>query len=236
MVDDTYLNGYAKHLGTTTSMVYISLCRHADKNQIAFPSQEIIAEKLGISKRTVLEKIKILEKWNLIKKEQIKNKEGKWLNNTYLLLDKIHWKKPGAVSPHAVRQHTDLASPGVVKQHTEPGAVSQHKPGAVSQHYKETHIKETHITPIVPFLEEFNKAFGTKFRETDNRKKLLKQRLKRYSLDEIISAVRKMSSDSFYQGENDRNWRADPDYLLRTDEQIDKFLNMKEKDKYSITT
>lgn len=85
------------------------------------------------------------------------------------------------------------------------------------------------------FLEEFNKDFGTTFRDTEKRKALLKQRLKRYTLVEILSAVMKMSQNSFYQGNNDSNWRADPDYILKSDEQIDKFLNMKEKDKFSIT-
>jgi len=79
------------------------------------------------------------------------------------------------------------------------------------------------------FLEEFNKNFGTQYRETDKRKALLKQRLKRYTLAEILSAVLKMSQNPFYQGDNDSNWRADPDHILKSDEQIDKFLNMKEK-------
>ena len=88
MVDDIYLNGYARHLGTTASMVYISLCRHADKEQSAFPSQKLIAEELGINERIVMYKIKLLSDWNIIRKEKSKNSSGKWLNNTYFLVDK----------------------------------------------------------------------------------------------------------------------------------------------------
>jgi biotin operon repressor len=128
LVDDVYLNGYAKYLGVTASMVYICLCRHVDKDQIAFPSQDSIAERLGIKKRTVLEKIKILKKWGLIEVRKIRNKNGKWLNNTYALLDKSEWKM----------------KPGVEKQHMAPGVEKLHEPGAVSQQHKDTH-RSIHI-------------------------------------------------------------------------------------------
>ena len=88
--------------------------------------------------------------------------------------------------------------------------------------------------PIHLFLEVFNKFFNTKFRDTDKRITLLNKRLKTYSLEEILLAVKKISADKFYQGNNDRGWRADPDYILRSDEQIDKFLNKKEPDKYEV--
>ena len=85
--------------------------------------------------------------------------------------------------------------------------------------------------PLEVFLEEFNKKFGTKYQETDGRKDKIKQRLKKYSLEDLLTAVKNCASMSFYQGENDTGWRADPDYLLRNDEQIDKFLNKNGKKK-----
>lgn len=133
MIDDAYLNGYARHLGVSASMVYICLCRHADKEQVAFPSQESIANKLGIKKRTVLEKIKLLRKWGLVEVKQTRNKNGIWINNTYILLDKSEWKR----------------IPSVEKQHTElPSVEKLRSPSAVLQHNKDTHIKETHISTV----------------------------------------------------------------------------------------
>ena len=133
MVDDEYLNGYARLLGTTASMIYFVLCRHADKDQVSFPSQKYIAEKLNINKRTVLDKIKTLCEWNLIKIERTRNNSGQWLHNTYVLLDKSEWKK----KPDAENIHMD-----------EPCAEKIHLPGAGLLQHKETHIKETHTLSI----------------------------------------------------------------------------------------
>ncbi len=125
-VDDAYVNGWAKHLKPSALAVYISLCRHADKEQSAFPSQETIAREHGIGVRTVKSKIKLLESWNIIRREKVRNKEGRWLNNTYFLLDKSHWKQPSA----------DFA----------PGVSTGKKEQAQGQplHLKESHLKVTH--------------------------------------------------------------------------------------------
>ena len=66
-VDDAYLNGYAKLCGISATGVYMILCRHASKDQSCFPSKKTIAEKLGISERSVYTAVKVLENWNIIK-------------------------------------------------------------------------------------------------------------------------------------------------------------------------
>ncbi len=99
MVDDAYLNGYAKILGTTTSMVYFAICRSADKEQIAFPSQDYIAEKLGVHRVTINRHVKKLIEWNIIRIEKIRNHKGKFLHNTYFLLDKSEWQNHHVTPP-----------------------------------------------------------------------------------------------------------------------------------------
>lgn len=95
IVDDAYLNGYARFLGPSASMVYVALCRRADKEQIAFPSHLHIAKSLGITRRTVQEKIKLLERYCFISRKKYRSKKtGKWLNTVYVLLDKSMWKTP----------------------------------------------------------------------------------------------------------------------------------------------
>ena len=127
MVDDIYLNGYAKFLGTTASMIYISLCRHSDKNQKSFPSQKLIAAELGLNERIVMRKIKLLEEWGLIGKEKTKSSTGKWLNNTYFLLDKANWKLPPTQ-----------------KVYMETTYIKSTEPPTQKVYIKETHKKETH--------------------------------------------------------------------------------------------
>ena len=130
MVDDVYLNGYAKYLGTTASMIYFSICRHADKQQTAFPPQSLIANELGINEQTVKRKMQVLKKWQLISIEQTKSNKGQWLHNTYTLLDKSEWK----------------IKPGVQNIPTDTGGTIDTQPEVLFIPIKETHTKDTHNT------------------------------------------------------------------------------------------
>lgn len=135
-VDDAYLNGYAKYLGTTTSMVYFVLCRHADKNQECFPSYDTIAEKLGVSDATVKRSIKTLKEWNIICIAKRKRKDGKFLHNSYTLLDKSVWQNKPEVTD-------DPRSPEVTGAQIQRSLV--HKTIGHPRPIKDTHIKDTHI-------------------------------------------------------------------------------------------
>lgn len=85
------------------------------------------------------------------------------------------------------------------------------------------------------FINHFNTEAGEKnYTLTDTRKKLLTLRRKTFTLEQILKAVTNMFSSDFYSGVNDRKWVATPDFILRNDEQIDKFLNIlvKKKQEY----
>ena len=92
-VDDAYLNGWAKIVGFAGTAVYNSLCRHADINQSSFPSVKKIAEEHGAAEKTIKRAIKKLKELNIIQVEKIRSNKGKWLNNTYILVDKSNWLK-----------------------------------------------------------------------------------------------------------------------------------------------
>ena len=92
-IDDAYLNGYARICGKDATLVYTSLCRHAEFNtQKAFPSQQKIAYEHKISVRTVRRGLERLLEYNIVLAEQIRER-GKFMNYLYILLDKSEWKK-----------------------------------------------------------------------------------------------------------------------------------------------
>jgi Helix-turn-helix domain len=93
-LDNEYLNGYAKYLGATCTVVYISLCRHSDnKTQTCFPSMETMAIENGINPKSVSRSIKKLKDWNIIAvQENYDKKNKKRKNNIYTLLAKNEWK------------------------------------------------------------------------------------------------------------------------------------------------
>lgn len=88
ILDDKFLNGYARFVEIYAVGVYNSLCRHADKEQKCWPSIKKIAEELSIGRNSVIESLKRLQFWNIIFKER----KGKKLTNRYYLLDKSQWK------------------------------------------------------------------------------------------------------------------------------------------------
>ena len=67
MINNEYLNGYAKYLSPVITIVYLTLCRHVDSEEKCWPSIKLISEKNNISRSSVLRSIKILEKMNMIK-------------------------------------------------------------------------------------------------------------------------------------------------------------------------
>ena len=87
VVDDRFLNGYAKFVGIYAVGVYTSLSRHANKEQKSWPSIGKLCEELNIGKTSVIEAVKRVEFWDIMKKERI----GKMATNRYYLVDKKHW-------------------------------------------------------------------------------------------------------------------------------------------------
>jgi predicted transcriptional regulator len=88
VVDDKFLNGYARFLGIYCVGVYNSFCRHANKEQKCWPSIKKVSQELNICRNKVIGSIKYLEFWQIIEKQRI----GKMVTNRYFLLDKKRWK------------------------------------------------------------------------------------------------------------------------------------------------
>lgn len=191
-LDSEYLNGYAKHLGVNCTVVYISLCRHANNDtQKCFPSMELIGEENKIHRTTVLKAIKKLEEWGLIKIEKRKSLNGKQVNNIYTLTSKKLWKP----KPEEVR---------VVKNNTEEPCQFQNKTVSVSEQNRVAKIDSnyTKLTTlnnktqsdskiIFEYWNNSNIIHHSKLTEKTTRK--IKSILKDYSLEEVKEAIKKYS-------------------------------------------
>ena len=138
-IDDEYINTYAKVCGWQATLVYTSLCRHADKDQYSFPSIKLMAEQHGVGRNTIIKGIQTLEEWRIIEvTKKARTKQGIWRNNGYTLLDKIEWKRCGQEQPCPPQGHGTRSS-----SQTPPGP-----PGKPDQvllaNTKDTHKKEAH--------------------------------------------------------------------------------------------
>ena len=129
-IDDEFLNRYAKLCKIYATGVYVSLCRHANKEQICWPSHQKIADELAVSIRQVRYSLKILEKYHIIKVERM----GKKMNNRYLLLDQNEWSDRHNM-PISDRHNMPIT----------PAPPAYHPLHHLPIHSKDTHSKDTHV-------------------------------------------------------------------------------------------
>ena len=94
ITDNDFVDRYGKVFGAIGSVVYFSLCRHADAKRECFPSEKFIAEEFAVSDRSVRTYLKQLKQGKLIHIARKSRKNGKWQRNVYTLLDKSEWKSP----------------------------------------------------------------------------------------------------------------------------------------------
>jgi hypothetical protein len=91
-------------------------------------------------------------------------------------------------------------------------------------------ISESPTEAYNKFLLKFNEIFKSKHRVNSEMVKKLQTRLKNYSLEEIFTALDRLGEWDFAHGNNDRKWKATPEFLLRSDTQVDRFLNETKKE------
>lgn len=115
-IEHEFIDLYARQVGIAATCVYMSLCRHANKEQQCWPSIKLIAAEHRISTRTVIRAIQCLEKLSVVQVERRKTEDtSRQMVNTYSLLDKSNWaKKPGDT------RETGYQKPGD-KNDTKPG-------------------------------------------------------------------------------------------------------------------
>lgn len=195
MLDDEYLNGMAKLCGWQGTIVYNSLCRHADKDQKCFPSLKLMADQHGVSRPTILKGLKQLEDRNVIEIKKTRSKGGQWLNNEYILLDKSGWKydQVNVVDMvHQVNENTPPSKPPLLDQVNVVDTKETHKQGNT---YKETHNSKQSlqggIVQIIDWFKEYkiNAGAGAWYGNKTQRK-ACEEILKQFDLKVVESAIK----------------------------------------------
>jgi predicted transcriptional regulator len=97
-IENDLMDIYGEYLGHIAIGIYNSLKRHENKEEIAFPSQALIAKEINASRKAINEHIRILEKYRLIVKKKTRSGKGSWRNNTYFITDRSEWLSPSNFS------------------------------------------------------------------------------------------------------------------------------------------
>lgn len=189
-MDDEYLNGQAKLCGWQGTIVYTSLCRHANINQESFPSIKLMAEQHGVSRPTILKGIENLERRNVIEVKKTRTKDGKWLNNTYILLDKSGWDYTQVNVVDTASQVNENTQPSQRGLPDVVNVVDTKETHSEGNTYKETHPSEqsSQVGKVIELFEKVNPSYEKLFANKTQRS-ACERLLKKWSLSEIKAVV-----------------------------------------------
>ena len=133
--------GYSRILGANVFAVYNGLCRHADnKTQKTYVGIKLLTEELGISRMTVMDSIRALEIFSIVKRIRV----GKMCNNRYYLIDKAQWVRTDDEEVMSIIL-TSLTSGEVNSMYLTGLSKRLHRYIEWTSNSKETHSKDTHI-------------------------------------------------------------------------------------------
>jgi DNA-binding transcriptional MocR family regulator len=126
MCDNAIIDTYGRRLGPYALSVYVALLRHADqRTQSCYPSHKTLADKLGMSRDSVMRAIDTLKKAKLISVKHRKDKAGDAASNLYLIREVV-----------AHSDHLDADS--------DHGSRSQPPPVVVHSDTNKTQLDKTH--------------------------------------------------------------------------------------------
>lgn len=191
----------------TALHLFIWILTNVDRNtgEVVF-GRFIVGKELKINPNTLKSAL-----WRLIRKYKVCTISS---STTYTTIRLINWDKYQAPQ-EAVTTSVTKSSP------------TRHQPvTTLYTRIKNKNKEYIYNTYFLAWLEKFNKLFQTEYKPTKTRNELYNLRRKTFKVEEMERALVGMSKKGFYSGENDSGWKADPDFILKTDEQIDKFLNM----------
>jgi DNA-binding transcriptional regulator YhcF (GntR family) len=163
---------FASKIGVVGFALYNAYASYARDKGVAFPSQETLAEKLGLSVKTIIKYNRILEANGLIK---IERRKGKGKTNLITLL-KVE-------NVNQVQTHPVAGSVKVVKE-------VRMKDNNMKENTIEVDAKASPIDVINYFKKKVRELKGFN-PEIDYGKdgRLAKERLKKYSLNEIRDLI-----------------------------------------------
>lgn len=137
-VDNLLIDVAGRQFGYTPLAVYICLKRHANQQNLAWPTYQLMAEELNMCPRTVSRSIEYLVAFGLITRTK-KRRTGKWANYVYFLVDRDNWD--------IEREPCDISSDGDEEEQDEMTdhvtTMSSPSDNDDSDHKTESPIKKT---------------------------------------------------------------------------------------------
>jgi DNA-binding transcriptional regulator YhcF (GntR family) len=217
--------------------VYVWMCSMQDETGVCWPSIAKLAELTHTSRSTVKRACSELEATGLMARQFTDNRKRKTVNR-YQVLIKDTEAAPVDSSDRTIEQIRRFTL-NQQTVHTEPSTVHT-EPLTIPNRTKPKELKKSLVDSAKPkstgktyrvMFSELVQALGFSDRvlPTDGRLRKLRVRLKSFSYPDVLAAAQAIGADGYLQGDNPGGKRyGDIDYLLRSDEIVDKYRQLAE--------
>jgi DNA-binding PadR family transcriptional regulator len=185
-----------------------------------------LAEDMYLSHSTMYRTLKKLETENLIRMEDKRHYTKFWIINwsTYQSnreIDTIleHNALQGVKQP--VKRN--LQSKTAIAETVSETQVKRTR-NASETYNKNKELRNTHTRDAKKIVEHYNHVFGREVLLLDKRIAKIKLRFKNFTYLQIAQAIDNAAKDDFFNGGGGRGWVGDLDYLVKSDENVEKYL------------
>lgn len=175
-----------------------SFCGDKDK---CFPSVDLITREMGMGKDTFYRHINALVAAGVVEKKQSLSENGKFGRNVYRLTHEI------VILDYPITENEDTIERDTAHKETNNNNININSINnnresidyrLIADMYNETCVSLPNITKL-----------------SDARKKAIKARLNKYSVDDLHKAFEKAEASNFLKGGNERNWQASFDWIMK---------------------
>lgn len=202
-----------KRLKPLEKILYAEIACFVD----CFKSNSNLAERLGVSESYISDMIKHLITLKYIKQTSFDGRSR-------------HLKAITNISPNK-RKITEEPITTVLGR-VAPQTKSAYNHSATIDNNIENNIEKESYVETQNVYDHYIKSFNKNpsyYKLTDTRKKKIRRRLKEYSLDVLLKAIDNVAHSPWHTGDNDRGWKADLDWIIKSEEQVGKLAEMEVK-------
>ena len=231
-----------KTLGLTANEYMIAdLIYNLQNNQKAespgwcYASKNKLADTLGLTRNGIQKIIGRLIELGLVvrgNKESLLKTTQEWYEKVVCINqtdDRIQ-RMQGVHTTYAEGAYKVTKSPGSYNNNNNNINNKDGSSGSIGEREKTLPAENSQtigsLDNIREIIEHLRKCSGVNIRETQKKIDQARVRLKTFTKDEIMQAIANAFEDDFYGGRK-THWKADFDYIFRSDDTMDKMLNLK---------
>lgn len=210
---------------TPRKFILLILGNYADENGFCYPSYENMHIKTGISTRSIMRHVDWLIKNKYIERHH-RRKSSRQLPNLYKI---IHPDFQHDMMSRSLKVQRDInASQRDRESSNGHDTMTPNTKEEIQK--KDTKERKSKLKleslEIFSYWKKITQSSNSKMTFTDERKRKVKQRLKKYSIEDIKKAIRGCNSQPHNNGQTNGTVYKDLELICRNDTKLEYFINL----------